>query len=49
MGLGFSDGFKKPEEEEFWEHLCPVEGHIVGFLKGSECVWCGQKETLDNS
>lgn len=44
MGLGFSDGFA------FWEHYCKVQNDIMGFKKGSECDWCGAKESeIDSS
>jgi len=47
MGLGFSDGFK-PEKDEFWEHVCPVHGGLMGFEKGTECDWCGAREEDDS-
>lgn len=48
MGLGFSDGFK-PTDEEFWEHYCKVQKDVMGFEKGVECDWCGEKESSKNA
>lgn len=48
MGLGFSDGFKPEDDPEFWEHVCQVHGGLIGFEKGVECDWCGEREVEDD-
>ena len=36
------------KQDTFWEHYCEYKQDVMGFPKGTECDWCGEKEATGN-